>query len=299
MLFSGKDEIYMNRVRLIALDMDGTLLLSDHKTVPQRNIDAIRRAHQMGIRVAISTGRMIEDASDFIRRYDLPCMIVAANGARAADGPMPGGRWLYHSHLAPKDAHAALDILIPYGMMINGFEDGIVNTVPDGSGRKYHLVYRGLIEDRYGEAAIRAAAERGIMKIFVEAGGFAGSEYDPRIAPAREQIIRALPHLQVTSSSPGNIEIMASDAGKGTALAQVAAHLGLTRENVMAVGDASNDLNMLEYAYHSVAMGNAKPEVLACCRYRTATNDECGVAQIIDQVIEAVKAGQEEQNVCS
>jgi len=286
----------MNRVRLIALDMDGTLLLSDHKTVPQRNIDAIRRAHALGIRVAISTGRMIEDASDFIRRLDLPCMIVAANGARAADGPMPGSQWLYRSHLAPQDAHAALDILIPYGMMINGFEDGVVNTVSDGTDRKYHLVYRGLIEDRYGEKAIRAAADRGIMKIFVESGGFAGSEYDPRIAPAREQIIRSLPHLQVTSSAPGNIEIMAPDAGKGTALSKVAEHFGLTRENIMAVGDASNDLNMLKYAYHSVAMGNATPEVLACCRYRTASNDACGVAEIIDRVIEAVLAQKEGAN---
>ena len=287
----------VNRVKLIALDMDGTLLLSDHQTVPQRNIDAIRRAHALGIRVAISTGRMIEDASDFIRRLNLPCMIVAANGARAADGPMPGAQWLYRSHIAPADAHAALDILIPYGMMINGFEDGIVNTVPDGSGRKYHLVYRGLIEDRYGEKPIREAADRGIMKIFVESGGFAGSEFDPRIAPAREQIIRQLPHLQVTSSAPGNIEIMAPDAGKGTALAQVAAYFGLTRENVMAMGDAANDLNMLEYAYHSVAMGNATPEVLACCRYKTTTNDECGVADMIERVIEATLASRGEQHV--
>lgn len=283
----------MKRVRLIALDMDGTLLLSDHWTVPQRNIDAIRRAHELGILVVISTGRMIEDASDFIRRLDLPCLIVAANGARAADGPMPGGQWLYRRDLSAEDAHAALDILIPTGMMINGFEDGAVNTISDGSGRKYHLVHRGLIQDRYGETAIRAAADRGIMKIFVESGGFAGSEYDPRIAPAREKIISALPHLQVTSSAPGNIEIMSPEAGKGMALSRVAAHYGLTRENVMAVGDASNDLNMLEYAYHSVAMGNATPEVSAVCRYRTRTNDECGVAEIIERVIESVLAARE------
>lgn len=276
--------------------MDGTLLLSDHKTVPQRNIDAIRRAHQCGIRVVISTGRLIEDASDFIRRLNLPCIIVAANGARASSGPMPGGRWIYRCDIEPEDAHAALDILIPTGMMINGFEDGAVNTISDGSGRKYHLVYRGLIEDRYGETAIREAADRGIMKIFVESGGFAGSEYDPRVAPAREKIVAALPHLQVTSSAPGNIEIMSPSAGKGTALSHVAAHLGLTSENVMAVGDAANDLNMLEYAYHSVAMGNATPEVLSCCRYTTATNDECGVAQIIDRVIDAVMADREGKN---
>lgn len=281
----------MNRVRLIALDMDGTLLLSDHHTVPQENIDAIRRAHSMGIRVAISTGRMVEDASDFICRYDLPCMIVAANGARACTGPMPGGEWLYRCNLDPVDAHCVLDLLMETGLAIHGFEDGVVNTVDNGSGKKYHLVYRGLIEDRYGENAIRAAADRGIMKIFAVGDGFAGDVYDPRVEPVRLKLMKDMPHLQITSSAPGNVEIISPNAGKGVALSHVAASLGLTHENVMAVGDAGNDLNMLEYAYHSVAMGNATPDVLACCRYTTASNDECGVAKIIDRVIEAHKHG--------
>lgn len=243
--------------------------------------------------MAISTGRMVEDASDFVRRYDLPCMIIAANGARACSGPMPGGDMLYRCQFTPEDAHAALDILMPSGLVIHGFEDGIVNTVDNGSGKKYHLVYRGLIEDHYGEAEIRRAAARGLMKLFAVGDGFAGDVYDPRVVPVRDQIKRALPHLQITSSAPGNIEIMPSDAGKGAALACIAGTLGLTRENVMAVGDADNDLSMLNYAFHSVAMGNAAPNVRACCRYVTASNDECGVAQIIERAI----ASQEDADV--
>lgn len=275
----------MKSVRLIALDMDGTLLASDHHTLPQRNIDAIRRADRQGIRVVISTGRMIEDASDFVRRYKLPCMIIAANGARACTGPMPGGEVIYRCQFTPQDAHAALDMLMRSGLVIYGFEDGIVNTVDHGSGQKYHLVERGLIEDRYGEAEIRKAADRGIMKIFAVGGGFAGDRYDARIEPVRKQLQQALPHLQITSSAPGNIEIVPPEAGKGKALARLAAWLGLSREQVMAVGDAGNDLNMLEYAHHSVAMANATPEVLAYCRHVTGSNDDCGVAQIIDRVL--------------
>lgn len=280
----------MKRVRLIALDMDGTLLRSDHWTVPQENIDAIRRAGTAGIRVCISTGRMLEDASDFIHRLDLPCMIIAANGARASDGPLPEGNVILRHSLAPADAHAAIDILMRYGLMINGFEDGAVNTVQDDSGRVYHLVKRGLIAARYGEAAIRAAAERGIMKLFAVGNDSGiGDTFDARIAPAREELRRKLAHLQITSSGPGNIEIMPAGAGKGAALAAVAAQMGLSRENVMAVGDAQNDLSMLEYAYHSVAMGNASPEIKAACRYETAGNDECGVAKIIERVLGAMR----------
>lgn len=280
----------MHRVRLIALDMDGTLLLSDHWTIPDRNVQAIRRAHEAGIRVVISTGRMVEDASDFIRRYDLPCMIIAANGARASTGPMPEGEWIYRCSLKPEDAHKALDILMPTGLMINGFEDGYVHSVGGKEGSKYHLVSRGLIQDRYGEQTIRQAADRGILKLFAMGDGFAGDLYDPRVEPARRAVEAELSHLQICSSGPGNVEITSADAGKGKALERVAAMLGLCREQVMAVGDAGNDMNMLEYAYHSVSMGNAVPEVLAACRYTTGTNDECGVAQIIEQVIEQVTA---------
>ena len=230
----------MKRVRLIALDMDGTLLASDHWTVPQRNLEAIRRADRLGIRVLINTGRMVEDASDFIRRLALPCMIIAANGARACDAPMPGGNWIYRCDLAPQDTHKALDILIPSGLLINGFEDGIVHTANGDDGRKYHLVRRGLIEAQYGEETLRRAADRGIMKLFAVADGFAGDAPDDRIEPLRRRIERELPHLMVTSSAPGNIEITSPLAGKGTALGRVAEYYGLSRENVMAVGDAGN-----------------------------------------------------------
>ena len=279
----------MHRVRLIALDMDGTLLLSDHWTIPERNVEAICRAHSMGVQVVINTGRMIEDASDFIRRYDLPCMIIAANGARASTGPMPESEWIYRCSLKPEDAHKALDLLIPTGLMINGFEDGVVHSVGGKEGSKYHLVSRGLIEDRYGEATIRQAADRGILKLFAMGDGFAGDIYDPRVEPARRMLEAELGYLQISSSAPGNVEITSRDAGKGRTLARLAQRLGLNREQVMAVGDAGNDMNMLEYAYHSVAMGNAAPEIKAACRYTTGTCDECGVAQIIEQVLEQIR----------
>ena len=277
----------MNPVRLIALDMDGTLLLSDHRTLPQENIEAIRRADAAGIRVCICTGRMLEDASDFIHRLGLPCMVIAANGARASDGPLPEGHVMLRCSFAPADAHRVLDALLPFGLMVNGFEDGLVSTVQDGTGRVYHLAERGLMPARYGADALRAAADRGLMKIFaVGRGSGIGDDDDARIAAAREAVRAALPQAQITSSAPDNLEIMPEGVSKGTALAAVAEQMGLTRESVMAVGDAANDLSMLEYAAHSVAMGNATRDVLAVCRYRTATNDELGVAKIIERVLD-------------
>lgn len=281
--------IPMKRVKLIALDMDGTLLASDHNTIPQRNIEAIRRAQAAGIGVCINTGRMLEDAGDFLRRYDLPCMIISGDGTRVATAPLPEGKVILRRDLSPEDACRALEICLASGLTIHAFEDGFVNSVIGENGTPYHLLERGLIGVRYGEEALFAAAKRGLLKIFVVTEGFAGSVYSDKIPPLREKLRKALPHLEISSSGLGNIEIVSSQAGKGRALAAVAKQMGIGPENVMAVGDAGNDLNMLEYAYHSVAMGNARPEVLAVCRYRTSSNNECGVAEIIERVLAAQK----------
>lgn len=280
----------MERVRLIALDMDGTLLCSDHQTVPQENIDAIRRADEAGIHVCICTGRMLEDASDFIAKLNLPCMIIACNGTRVSDGPLPDGHIIYRRSFETQDAVSVLDMILPYRIMINGFEDGCVNSVIFAPGQHYHLTDRGIIKANYGKKAIYEAAQRGIMKFYIAEDGYAGAVTSKNVENARKAIINAFPELQITQSAPGNIEIMPKDANKGTALAFLAQSLGFAKEQVMAMGDAENDLSMLEYAYHSVAMANGTQKVKDICRYQTVSNDECGVAKMIDCVLDAKKS---------
>ena len=157
----------------------------------------------------------------------------------------------------------------------------------------YHLTDRGLIDASYGEKAIYEAAQRGIMKFYISADGYAGANTSKHIEDARKAIKSAFPVLQITQSAPGNIEIMPKDANKGTALAFLAQSLGLRREQVMAMGDAENDLSMLEYAYHSVAMSNGTEKIKSVCRYQTMSNDECGVAKMIDRVLEVMESQNE------
>ena len=280
----------LSDVRLIALDMDGTLLSSDHHTIPQGNVDAIREADAEGIRVCICTGRMIEDAGDFVRRLGLPCMIIGADGARACDAPLPEGNMLLSRSFSPEDAQAVLDIALAHPVMVNVFEDGLVSTVLGPGGSKYHLVARALIDDVYGEEKLREAAARGASKIYI-----VDDHPDRDIGKAsldtiRREITQRLAHLQVSSSDPTNIEVTPPDVNKGTALAALAAQLGLTAQSVMAMGDALNDEPMLRFAVHSVAMANADPRIKAICRHETESNDACGVAKMIRRVIAAHRA---------
>lgn len=273
----------MHRIKIIALDMDGTLLASDHWTIPQDNVDAILRAHAAGICICICTGRMLEDASDFARRMNLPCMLIACNGTRAADGLLPGAHVFWKCGFDSCDAHAALDILLSSRLSVNALEDGLVTTVTPDKRWKYHLVKRGLVKAAYGAEAIRAAADRSVMKFFAVAD--AASEQE--LIQVRKLLKEKLPHLIVTSSNSNNIELMPPLAGKGAALEAMVKHLGFCREEVMAIGDAPNDLSMLEYAWHSVAMGNADEDIQKICRYVTLSNDECGVARMIERVLDA------------
>ena len=281
----------MKRVQLIAIDMDGTLLLSDHRTIPEENIAAIRRAQACGVTVCINTGRMLEDASDFLRRYGLDCMVISGDGTRVCTGPAGKGEVIFQQNLAEADALQAIDFCLASGLTIHAFEDGVVNSVLGENGTPYHVLEReGILSARYGEDALREAASRGLMKIFVVTEGFAGSVFSEKIPQLQRQLKAVLPHLELASSGAGNIEIVSEKAGKGRALEVLAQRLGIDRFAVMAIGDAENDMSMLEYAYHSVAMANARGHVREVCRYHTRSNDECGVARMIDQVLAAKKA---------
>ena len=87
--------------------------------------------------------------------------------------------------------------------------------------------------------------------------------------------------VDVTSSWTNNIEIMPSGIDKGSALREISAYLGLTADEVMAIGDQENDRPMLAFAGHSTAMGNATDKIKAICVHRTLTNDEAGVAYAV------------------
>ena len=271
----------MSGVKLIALDMDGTLLLSDHWTIHPENIRAIREAQDAGVEVFISTGRLPEDITDFLRRADLDLGMICCNGAIAYSGPMPEGRLMAKMTFDPETANRVLNVMLPYGIMINAFEPGWVTTEARSPDHHYHLISRGLILEHRGEAALRESAARGIFKFYcMEEPGSAHLTSDVMEA-LRDELTQRCPDIQVTRSAPGIVEVMPSGVGKGQTLLTVAAQMGIGPDAVMAVGDEENDLDMLERVNYSVAMGNASRRVLETCRYLTISNDDAGVAEAV------------------
>ncbi len=280
MELSGK-EVVLLMIKLIALDMDGTLLLSDHKTIHPNNILAIREAQISGIQVFISTGRLPEDVSDFLHRTNLNCGMVCCNGACAYSGPLPDGKQLRENVFSADLANQVIDLMLPYQIMINAFEEGQVSTVARSDTHHYHLLERGLIREKRGEAALRASARKGILKFYTMESPDTASFSSPLMEELRNELAQKCPGIQITRSSPGIVEVMPEHVGKGHTLIQVATDLGISPAEIMAVGDEENDLDMLERVGFPVAMANSSSKVLASCSLITLDNDSAGVAEAI------------------
>ena len=91
--------------------------------------------------------------------------------------------------------------------------------------------------------------------------------------------------MHITKSKPHFLEIIDSSVNKGVALSALAEHFGIDQQNVMAIGDSFNDLEMIQYAGVGVAMGNARPEIKEQADIVTVTNEEDGVAEAIERYV--------------
>ncbi|MFE3068977.1 HAD family hydrolase [Streptomyces sp. NPDC059247] len=270
--------------RLIATDLDGTLLRDD-KTVSARTVAALAAAERAGIEVFFVTGRparWMDVVSEHVHGHGLA---ICANGAAVVD-LRAGGTFL---KVRPLERPVALDVV----RALREAAPGISFAVEQTTGIHYEPLYPPFFLD---PGATIATAEN---LLFEEAPGAAAPvlkllakhpELDPDefLAVAR----KAAGHLAAfTRSSPtALIEISGPGVSKASTLARCCAERGITAEEVVAFGDMPNDIEMLSWAGRSYAMGNAHPDVIAAATDRTSANDEDGVAAVIEQLVAEVAA---------
>lgn len=261
-------------IRLISIDMDGTLLDSKWD-IPEENVAALREAADKGLAVCINTGRMAQEAQSYARKYGFPCVASGLNGGKILDEQ---GNVLHRAFLLPEEAMRLCELLLPSGLYaIAYFDDFMVkiDAVPPLH-RAYPIEKREGIKRYEGEAALLEAAKAGMAKMVVM-----GEAADERLAALATQVRRELPQLTLTRSAQNNIEIGPAGTGKGEALRLMCEYKGVPLLQAMAIGDEQNDLPMLRLAGVGVAMGNAGAEVKAASDVVTRTNDEAGVAHAI------------------
>ncbi len=283
-------------IKLLALDLDGTLLNSRGE-VPEANRIAIRAAEDLGVLVTIATGRRFRDGRPIGLELDLNAPLITHNGAL-----LKYGDTLETVAASLLSTETAMEI-IRVGKDFGG--DALVSADPHGKGT---LLYDRLSDDNIplqkyvawskrmhgpeAEEAVHHVPDLGDVVAEHEIIHISFSGSCARMAKMAEflqdELADTITLLSTiyTSLDFTLLDILPPDASKGKGVEKLALLNQLTAENVMTIGDNFNDLEMLEFAGTPVVMGNADPSLLERAEfYTTVTNNENGVAVAIDRFI--------------
>jgi Cof subfamily protein (haloacid dehalogenase superfamily) len=263
--------------KLIALDMDGTLLKED-KTISKETFKAIQRAKAKGVKVVLTTGRPIDGVKRYLKELDLindDDYVISYNGAFIQNTKTK--EVIAETLMSLDDIDYLYKLSQQLKVNIHALTDSSCIT-PKWS--KYSQV----------EADINA-----IPLDFVDFNNINKNTTIVKIMFIDEpehlsKVIDKLPSevyekYSVLRSAPYFLEFLDKSVNKGAGVGLLANKLGIKPEEVICVGDAGNDIHMIQFAGLGVAMGNAFPEIKEVADYITLSNEENGVAHVIDKFV--------------
>ena len=268
-------------IRLIALDLDGTLLRTD-KSLSERNRLALEKAHEKGIHIVPTTGRFYGGIPQVVRELPFIRYCVTINGAEVVD--LQENRVIYSATIPCGQAVEIMEKLDEFPALYDCYQENdsfmtaslrekALTTIRDVHFRNMVRDLRKPVEDL---KTFLRERNRPLQKI-----QFFIHEPETR-AYLMENLPLWFPHTCVTSSVEENVEINHEHAHKSAALCALAEHLGFTKNEILAFGDGENDISMLRDMGYGVAMANACQNALNATEYRTLSNDEDGVAHGIE-----------------
>ena len=276
-----------NSVRLVATDIDGTLLNPQFQISPD-DLSALRRAHAVGIEIVLVTGRRHTFALPIAQQLGFDHWLISSNGAvtRSLSGET------FHRDLMPRQLCRDL---------CTSMQDFRGHTVLTFDKETKGAIVLEHLDDL--NASIRRWLEKNMPYIdFIVPieNALTADPVQAMFCGSMDRMAQCLRALKATGLDNritilrteyperdlSMIDVLNAGCSKGHALARWTAHRGYHREEVMAIGDNHNDVEMLEFAGHPVIMGNACDELRARGWSVTLGNDRCGVAAALADLIE-------------
>lgn len=271
-------------IKLISFDLDGTFL-DDTKNVPERNLRAIEEAAARGVYIVPATGRTYAGLPGMLKELPYIRYYITANGACVYDA---------------KEDRALSKSMIPLELALRFYEH--LETLP--------VIYDCYKEDsgymsRYMWEQLGDYVQQPHMLKHIKEMRRPVDDLVPYLKESGEELLKMqmffkdqdererqlellpkrFPELVFSSSIPGNIEVTIRGSTKGNALCQLCQHLGLEISQSMALGDGSNDRDMISTAGLGVAMENAEPVLLSIADYVTGHCNDAGFAQAIEKFV--------------
>lgn len=266
-------------VRLIATDLDGTLLRPD-RTISERTRSAFRRAREAGIVTVIATARPPLTARSFARAAGIDGLAICSNGALVYD--LDARAVVAHRPMTPK---AAAEAMLGMRARLPDVCFGCVTLEEFWAEPAYvalsHREDHGRTREEMTTASVDAFLRTPITKLTLRHATMRPAEL---LAIVRELSPAG---CEADISGAPFVELVAKGVSKASALAELCERRGIAAAEVMAFGDAPNDLGMLAWAGRGVAVANAYPEVLAAADEVTAANKDDGVAAAIERLLSA------------
>ena len=270
------------KIGIIALDLDGTLLDSNKK-LSEKNYAALQKAAEAGIEIVPTTGRFYGALPESIKNLPFLHYAITINGAQAVD--VRSGEVVYSAELPWQQTVELMELFDTLPVIYDCYQENeaympaaqkaLINEIaPDKHYIKMLHELRQPVEDL---KSYLSEKKKGVQKV----------QFFTKDIALRDKLLNELPQkyddLSVTCSLVNNLEINQIHANKGEALAALARHLNLPETATMSFGDGLNDISMLKSAGIGVAMANALQACKDVADYVTLSNDEDGVAAAIEK----------------
>ena len=262
-------------IRLIAIDLDGTLL-HDNKRLSATNARAVAEATNRGIHVVLASARPPRSVREIYHRLSLDTLQVNYNGALIHD--MPRGKHVFHQPLSASLAKQIVkfarkmdpDVVVSLEILDKWYTDHVDETLPTATSRYFEPDFVGPLD---------AFLTVPVTKLMLLAP-------PEKLKPIHESVRKKFgSQIAILTCDDFLIQLVHKQVDKASALKVVAEHYKIDQQNVMAIGDAPNDLGMIQWAGVGVAMANGWDYLKQAADITAPANDEDGVAYVIENYI--------------
>lgn len=262
---------------MIILDLDDTLLLNNGK-VSEGNKNAIKLAQEKGIKVVLASGRptfAVKCIADELQLDKYGGYILSYNGSRIIDYKTK--EIFYEIDLTKQQVEDLYDLAIKYECFIHTYNGDNIITSHDNPYTYIESEITGMPIKMYED--FKACLPEKCVKVIMLQSPEHLKEVEEMLKP------KISDKMTMTITKPYFLEFMNKDVDKSKSIMRLCEKLNINVENIIAIGDSYNDISMVKMAGFGVAMGNAVDEVKAVAKYITDTNENDGVAKVIEKYI--------------
>ncbi|MCR3956469.1 MAG: Cof-type HAD-IIB family hydrolase [Gudongella sp.] len=269
-------------IKLIAIDMDGTLLDSSNR-LTERTRKAIDMAKKKNIEVVIATGRVLKSALYYSDMLKLDSYIAACNGAIVVDNK---GRDIFRKPIDKKKLEKIMEIGHNMSVYFHFYnEDTFFTKTYVKEIVEYYSSSNGKFTGQSIDVDIYEKMEDISSRTDLDVFKFLFIDNNPDKLEQLRENLNLVEGISISKSWANNLEVMEEGISKGRSLEHLCQLMNISLENTMAIGDNENDLSMLSLAGLSVGMGNGAKAVLENVDYVTEDNDHDGVARAIERFV--------------